>query len=459
MTRPNLLVASLTFALALMGTHALPASPVTLDGVLARATRPDQTGVEGDPDRVRGDALEELQKWPPGSPLEETAIKATFRHALHSQTGNIRNAGAWGLGRRGCSEAIPEIMALGEQDANLIGCFFQLYTMGRVVEAPLDLFRQGLHSSNPETRAAVLQAIVACKALTLGGEAERLLETDLSEFVRREAADTLWLLGRRESVPALRRSLARGGWEQEFVARGLIQLGGEAEVAEVLPLLRSPRGSLRRMVAENLAESAHLTDPRPACDALLPLLRDPSWEVQLSAVRALGHFREPRALPGFRELLTMTPRPGAWENGRVFVQAIEEIGGPNAIVLLNEMLSLGFAGQRAGLEEALVRFRDPSSGRAVWGAYLRAPIWYRPGNCIASGYEEAMDVLAVCADATLLSEIRARLNATPEEVERKALEKLLARLEARLVEEKGSVLTIDTGRQSEGMVTRVDSKN
>ena len=419
---------SLALLLLRVGAAELPKS-ATLDDVLALATRPERPAKESGNDDERCTALRRLQDWPLAAPEDEARIAAAFTSSLRATNSNICNAGAWGLGRRGHSEAIPTIFELAEKDCNLIGCFFQNYTLGREVEPPLDYLRRGLRSKNPDTRAATLDAIPSCKAVTLRPELEATLATDPSSRVRDYAASALYQLRLRESSPVFRRALASGP-ESEYVAYGLTQLGSDADIAAVLPLLKSKNESLRRTVAAGLS-TANLTNSRPACDALLEAIRDPSHDVRIATIRALGHFREPRAIAPIREIIAHPPQPISWNDGHYYVDAVSAIGGADAIALLDDMVA-GFR-KHSGLEAALVRFATPSSARAVWAVYLKDPIRANPGSELPSaGYKDSLDVLTACADAELLREIQARLSASKDYYENRALEKLVPKIQARL---------------------------
>ena len=411
-----------------VGAAELPKS-ATLDDVLALATRPEPPTKESSYDVERFKALQRLQDWPPAAPEDEARIAAAFTTSLRATNTNIRNAGAWGLGRRGRSEAIPTIFEFAENDSALIGCFFDIYTLGREVEPPLDYLRRGLRSKNPYTRIATLAAIASGKAVTLRPELEAALATDPSSHVRDRAARALSQLHLRESAPALRRALA-DGLESEGVAYGLTQLGSDADIAAVLPLLKSKNESLRRTVAAGLS-TANLANPRPACDALLETIRDPSNDVRIATIRALGHFREPRAIAPIREIIAHPPQPISWNDGRYYVDAVSAIGGADAIALLNDMVA-GFR-KHCGLEAALVRFATPSSARAVWVVYLKDPIRANPGSDVMStGYKDSLKVLAACADTELLREIQERLSASKDYYEKSALEELVSKIQARL---------------------------
>lgn len=422
------LLLSLVLLLLRVGAAELPKS-ATLDDVLALATRPERPTKESGNYVERSNALRRLEDWPPAAPEDEARIAAAFTSSLRATNCNIRNAGARGLGRRGHSEAIPTIFELAEKDSDLIGCFFQLYTLGREVEPPLDYLRRGLRSKNPYTRTNTLAAIAYCKAVSLRPELEAALATDPSSVVRDRAASALSQLRLRESVPALRRALA-AGLESQGVAYGLTQLGSDEDIAAVLPLLKSKSECVRITVATGLS-TANLANPRPACDALLEAMHDPSNDVRIATIQALGHFREPRAIAPIREIMTHPPVPISMNDGGHCVDAVSAIGGADAIALLDGMVA-DFR-KHYGLEEALVRFATPSSARAVWAEYLKDPIRANPGSDVTStGYRSSIDVLAACADAELLREIQERLSASKDYYEKLALEELVPKIQARL---------------------------
>ena len=432
LVRSYLILAAGVFLTSALAAE-LPES-ATLDEVLALATRPEQPSKAGGADVERLNALQRLQHWPKSSAEDEARIAAAFNLSLDTTNANIRNAGAAGLGSRAHREAIPKILALGEKDPALIDCFFmpyaESYRLGRKVDPPIELLRAGLRSRNPEARRAILHAIASCRAVALRADLEAVLESDASDRVRDAAASALCQLRLSESAPALRRAFA-AGLQREGVVYALTQLGNDADIAAVLPLLKSKQESLRRTVAAGLS-TAKLVNSRPACDSLLEALRDPSKDVRLAAIRALGHFREPRAIPPIRETLTDPQRPISADDRRTYVDAVSAIGGPEAIRLLEDMVQMGFR-THFGLERALAQFASESSGRAVWDAYLQDPIRTNRGSDIRSvGYRAALEVLAACADAELLQQIREHLSATQDRYERKALEELIGRIQARL---------------------------
>ena len=416
--------------LAPFGAAELP-TPTTLDAVLALATRPEQPTREDGIELERLNAFQRLRIWPRVTPKDEARITAAFYAALEAKNEEIRKAGAYGLGQRGHSEAIPTILKLGEKDSLLISCFFVLYTSGREVAPPVDLLRRSLRSKNPGTRLTTLQAIAFCKATALRREVEEVLATDESSNAREWAGNALWEFGLPESVPALRNALTIGE-QSQGVVRGLTQLGSDEDIAAVLPLLKSKDETLRRTVAKGLAY-ANPKNSRPACDALLEALNDRSNDVRIDAMLALGHFREKRAISQIRERLTaQPPRPISWDDIHFYVDAVRSIGGEEAIALLDSMVTLGFRNS-FGLEDALTHFASPSSARAVWEAYLKDPIRVNPSSDVGTtGYHKALDVLAACADTDLLQKIQDRLPTTRDEHENSALAKLIARIQTRL---------------------------
>jgi HEAT repeat protein len=409
---------------------ALPPT-ASLDEVLARSTQSDAAATERGYDTDQYEALERLGEWPEVSTKDNERIVAALTTALGADNGNIRNVGARGLGRRGHADSIATIMDLGRDDANLIGCFFSGYTLGRDIDPPVESLRQGLVLENSNARREVLRAIADCRATSLRVEVEAILGSNAPPAVRDEAATTLCRLKLRESAPALRKAFD-GGLQTGGVSYGLTQLGDDHDIAAVLPLLKSKSEYLRRTVAAGLF-TAQLDNPMPAREALLDALGDSSQDVRISAVKALGRFQESRALPAIRELvLHPHPRqPLRWEEKRYYIEAIVAIGGGEAVRLLDEMLPQ--FRKQFGLERAMIGFGSPSSARAIWTAYLADPL--RPGrDCLFTvGYQNALPVLATCADADLLGEIEARLAVTHDVYhEEPALRKLVADIRTRL---------------------------
>lgn len=419
-------------ALSLTSSFAaeLPQSS-ELDDVIVWATPDEQPDGRDGYDNGRAMAIRQLRGWPKTTAEDEARIAAALLKCLHSSNGNARNDGAFALGDRNHSEVIPLIFELGEKDPGLISIFFACYTGYRKVEPPIDLFRKGLGSKNPVTKQAILSAIRSCKAVALRTEIEALLESDSSDDVRDDAASTLMQLGLRESAPAFRRAWA-SGYQQASVIYGLTRLGNEADIAKLLPLLKSKDESLRRTVTASFS-TVKLRNPKPVCDAVLGDLRDPSKTVRFQAIQTLSHFRDSRAIPQIRELVTHPAHDFSWDDRGPYVEAISAIGGREAVRLLDDMVQMDFRSY-FGLEDALTRFGSPSSGRAIWKAYLKDPIRVNPagGDVPSIGYYDARDVLAACADAELLQYIRQRFATASDYYEKDALAKVIGRIQARL---------------------------
>lgn len=427
------------------GAHRGSPEAPTLEEVLSIATRPEQPTKGIGYDVARRDALRSLELWPKVSVEDEVRIAAAFDNSLHEANGNYCSTAAVGLGRRGHTEAIPTIIELGQKDPNLINSFFVGYTRPPKGEIPVELLRSALHSKNPDTRAEILKAIASCRAVTLRTDVEEVLENDNAGQVIREAALTLRQFQNPASAAPLRRVFARD--KSPNVASALIQLGNDADVISVLPLLKSKSSGIRDLTARGLC-TANLIDSKPACDALLESLRgsralrdyriDPTT---FDTLRALGHFRETRAIPILRDLLKPSPDLISNQYSRYYVDPITAIGGPEAIKLLEDMVQMGY--RAFDVEKALVHFASPSSGRVVWEEYQKHPICFLPNSdAQPGGYLDALDVLAACADAEVLSEIRKRARlpmvttseylAGSQAMEKDYLEKLIPRIQARL---------------------------
>ena len=420
----------LTFLGALIcvaaGAAEIPAS-ATLDEVLSLATRQEPSNIDLEYHTERCSALKRLGEWPKTSAADETRITDALLAALSERADGIKTAGIWSLGDRGHSEAIPAIITLGEKQPIFIQSFFQRYLRHPHAEPPVKFLRPGLLSKNWSVQYEILRAIVSCKAVALRADVEAVLDSDSSDTILVQAALALGELGLRESVPALRRAFAKrpqlGG-----AAWALTQVGDEADITAMIPLLRSKDEDVRRNVA-SVFSSAKIGNSRAACDALLETLNDPSESIQMAAVEALAHFKDPRALVPIRELLK---RPVSWHDHWTYVEAISAIGGKEALTLLNDMVAMGWL-RHFGLEKALIHYASPSSARAVWKEYLKNPIRANPGSdVLVTGYFEALDVLAACADSELFLDIRVRKIESIDPHEKAALGELLERIKARL---------------------------
>ena len=335
------------------------------------------------------------------SRAEETAIVTALQALRKSPDGNLAHAAIVALGAREHREFIPEFFAEIEKFPDAVRAFFSLMP-AKQIDPPVKQIREALKCRNPEARRVAIDLMMWTRAMELRPAVEKLAVSDPSDSVREEAA-----------------------------TQGL----GDMQLKE----------------------------PKPAVDALLPLLSDPSIEVRVAAIKSLGRFKETRAVPGIRVTVTGGFKI-LWEDRFKLVDTLASIGNEAAADVLNEMLWLGYA-HNYQLEEALTKLGFASSGTAIWEAYLVNPIHSNPGSDAGpAGYLNALPVLEKCADIVVFRAIRLRAEQTNERSEKYSLERLSKKLAQRFPEAANepietvtsSVPTAAPDRDGDGVPDRLD---
>ena len=367
----------------------------------------------------------------PATEAEEMAIVNALQALRKSPDPNVAHQATMALGHRNHREFIPQFFAEIETSPHEVRTFFFLMPEMQK-DPPITLLRDALSSRNPDARKVAVELVEWTKAMELRTAVEKLVVDDPSDVVRKEAATQLWLLGRKESVPALRAALYGNPDVQSTVAWALAHLGGDAEVELLLPFLKRPNGKTSASMTTGFG-AMQLNEPKPVVDALLPLLSDPLFEVRLAAVESLGRLKEPRAVPGIRAIITGESKID-WNDHSKLVDALASIGNEAAVDVLNEMLWLGYT-RYFNLEKGLAKLGFASSGRAIWEAYLVDPIRSNPGSDVMTrGYYDALPVLEKCADIEVFRAIRLRASRTTEFFEKGSLDQLSKTLAQRFPE-------------------------
>ena len=370
------------------------------------------------------------------SPEEESKIAATLAALLSTKDLNAEAAEV--LGRRGRMEYLPQLFDRLEGELYLFLRFFsglQVRQMQRRERIPLeepaiDILRAALRSPKTETRWRVLSVVGDLKSAALREDVEELLETDPEREVRNVAAYTLGKIGAPQSAAALQRVIERDA--SNYAAfYALNAVGGDAQVPMLLRLV----DSIHRRAALKALSLIHVTDPQPLVEAFVRVLQEEPETPSLSAAAGLARYHDARALPFLRRLVEIQQQD--FEDDRTLVRAIANVGGADAIALLNEMVGPSWHKRqrsRGDLETVLAECGDPSSARAVWALYLKYPARrVISGWCATTGgYTDAFRVLAACSDAELLESIRDRSVETTESTERRLLLKVITKIEARL---------------------------
>jgi HEAT repeat protein len=150
---------------------------------------------------------------------------------------------------------------------------------------------------------------------------------DADETVRWEAAKALIALGDKRVVPPLI-ALAQGAGASEQRAAAVYALGFLYDARALAPLVQVLRdrredAQLRGHAAEALAYLGH----RRAVPALIAALDDPSPEVRLWSVFALGELGDRRAVAPLERLAAtdVTPVPGWWTVGEEAREALKRL--------------------------------------------------------------------------------------------------------------------------------------
>jgi HEAT repeat protein len=417
-----------------------PPPPLTqLSGALALATDPGTFEPIARPEQMRNAAIEALKNWPPASQAEEEQIKEALMAAVERGDGWGRAAAASALGVRNYGDVVPRLVALLETNPSPLWIFLANLPNGDRAP-PIELVRQALRARNPGSRLIALGKIREHKLALLRSEVEQTLETATTSDVRREAALALAQFRSRESLPLLKRVFKEYP-NCEGTISALSVLGSDEELPLLVDLLNSPYRQTKDQAFSALCR-LDVRDPRPLCDVLLAALRREQKGDPISVVKTLVKYQDRRALSLIREFIETKPKLS--ETGHSYVRAMEKLGGPEAIALLNGMVDLGYH-RSFGIEHALARFGDPSSGPVVWRVYLQHPVRrVISGWCATTtGYSDAGPVLKACADRDLLEQIRRRAADTDEKTEKRYLTNLAEQIEIRL---------------AQSQVTKADSK-
>ena len=363
-----------------------------------------------------------------GSLSDEIMIVSALQKLRKSMDRGLADGAILALGKRDRRELIPEFFAEIETNPYAVRTFF--YSMpGRQTNPPVAHLNAALNCRNPDARCVAVELVWWTKAIALRPAVEKLAVSDPADAVRADAASCLGILGNRESVPALRKALYGTPYVQQIAAYALTRVGGNAEVEVLLPFLKSRDAETRRLLAKGVGDM-QLKDSKPVCDALLPLLSDPSFQVRAGAIESLGRFKDSRAIPGIRATVAVRSKTH-WEDMFTIVDALASIGTEAAADVLNEMLRLGYT-RHTHIEEAVTQLGFASSGRAAWDAYLLDPVhWIRGSDVPMGGYKQARPVLEKCADVEVFRAIRLRASRTTETTEKRFLNDLTGKLATR----------------------------
>jgi HEAT repeat protein len=372
------------------------------------------------------DAIHTLGYRPAASLEEETLVVTTLAGLLSAKDESLHTRAAEALGRRGHTELLPQLFANLECEPYAFSAFFAGLRSEDGEGPPLEMVRAGLNSGAERVRQCILSLVVNLKISAVHAEVEDLLENDPAENIRLQAAFALRKIGSAESLPALERAIQRDPSNDPAIET-LGMLGGDAQLPVLLRLLDSIH---HRAALKALAE-IKVMHPRPLVDALLRVLQEQPDRSALTAAAGLARYHDKRALPFLRQVAAT--QNAEFEADRTCVQALANIGGPDAVALLNEMLANGWK-KRGDLETVLAKMGDANSARLAWALYRQHPVRrVVSGWCeTTAGYHEGLQVLRTCADGQLLEEVRTYASMTSECTEERTLDRVVQDIEHRL---------------------------
>jgi HEAT repeat protein len=361
-----------------------------------------------------------LSAWPiPDASLY--AVVTALRGALADPDPAVRRRASWGLGQRNVKGLTEQILGLLRGDPD--GAYQYIDALG-LQGAPegLPILVQFTSHTNQFLRKASVHALRNFKTEESLRALARAI-TDPYWEVRYEAIRSLEIVGGARSTAALVPALLD---EDDNVARAAIgaigKLGDDASLRPLLEMLSSSDEHRRYETCLSLGQM-RLEDPRPAVDALLNSLGDPSGTVRVAAITSLGKLREVRAVP---QLVTITLNPIGSANGPfgtpeiAAALALGRIGDQPALARLMEMLDDPRLEQVAFM--AIAEAGELAAGPLV-DRYIRTPVRSRNDKTM-----ELLGKLGTRETVKSLSEYLPRSRPPEKASIRRALQQIEARL-------------------------------
>lgn len=217
----------------------------------------------------KGNETEAMEQW------EET----TIRFEEEKLDRRMLEVLAWGVLNKGESSAQLNIRLNA-----MLGAAFT--RDAKAIPVLLDQLR----SSNAMLRSIAIKLSTSFADAPLKEELARLLKEEKVWYVRHDVIQAVGMLRMREMKPELKeivgnpRTLAE---EKAAAIVALVSMYDQIDREELLALVQSNRAGLRQLAAEVIV---HLND-YTELDLLLPLLKDGSPDVRISALNALALMR------------------------------------------------------------------------------------------------------------------------------------------------------------------------
>jgi aminopeptidase N len=281
---------------------------------------------------------EELRKAPEARARSEAALalgKDASRAAIETLGEALREDRFWGT-QAACAQALARARTPGAKEALL----------------------RGLGVAHPKARRAVVAALGEFRGDSEVAEAlrRRLEAGDPSYFVEGELARSLGMLRFPQDLSLLQEVLKRPSFVDTVAVGAIDGLAASASpdaFALLLPLLRYGQPTYRRRAAvAGLARLGELLGKKAeVADALLPVLRDPHFRVQLAAVDAVRALGERRLIGPIEEIPFADGRLRRHARDAARALRASGGGGPELAAMRDELEQL--KGETRQLKEGL----------------------------------------------------------------------------------------------------------
>ncbi len=236
---------------------------------------------------------------------DKAAALSLYKNML-SHEGHLKCAALIGVGRYGSPSDLPTLLdALSDQNVKVRGACVEALSLFQVEEATVALVAR-MHTPNPETKLAVLQALTRRgQKSTMPVFIAAVQEAD--EAVRVAAIAGLGTVGNVGAVPLLLKAAAASGKPQEAARQSLQALSGANVNSAVLAAIEDKDAKIR-VEAVRAISARHIVAATPS---LLKAAEDADGNVRHESLRALGVVAPSSALAPLAAVLVRAADDGA----------------------------------------------------------------------------------------------------------------------------------------------------
>ncbi|MEA2491154.1 MAG: twitching motility protein PilT, partial [Acidobacteriota bacterium] len=222
----------------------------------------------------------------------------------------------------------------------------------------IPLFVQQLPQVGYSVQQVLIEALTRAAATQPPAFADQLLPLVASGDAQTRTAVLKILLGMQDTHDVVKRYIRFSKTLAGFVrdrALESLRIFGDRVIEPAIELLHDPDEELR---AAAISVASAFDDPR-IVPATIGLLQDPDWWIRIAAAETLGRSKDPRAVE---------PLVGALTDPDVkwtAVEALGHIGDARALPALGRMLADPAANVRIEVMQALKNFRHPQVTQAL----------------------------------------------------------------------------------------------